>query len=161
MLTTLKNWWHQEEVCTQQPELELAVTKLMVGMMSMDGQINPEEQQEIEHLLHVRFGFSDEESHDMVIQAMDDSRTDLAFSKIVKQIEANYSMQERTNILSHIWSIALADGDVDFLEERYINRLSGLIGVPSETLQALKHEQEKHLPQLNESRRFENPSLQN
>jgi uncharacterized tellurite resistance protein B-like protein len=161
MLTTLKNWWHQEEVCTQQPDLELAVTKLLVGMMSMDGEINSAEQKEVEHLLNVRFGFSEEESHDLVIQARDASRTDLAFSKVVKQIESNYSLQERADILSHVWRIALADGEVDFLEERYINRLSGLIGVSSEALQNLKSEQEKHLPQLNESKRFENPSLQN
>jgi len=159
MLTTLKNWWHQEEICTQHPALELAVTKLMVGMMSMDGGIDQDEQQEVLHLLHVRFGLSGEEAEDLIIQAMDTSRADLTFAKVVKQIETNYSLEERISILSHVWSVALADGEVDFVEERYINRLSSLIGVPSNMLQHLKVEQEKNMVHLNESERFQNPNL--
>lgn len=159
MLTTLKNWWHQEEICTQHPALELAVTKLMVGMMSMDGGIDEDEQQEVVHLLHVRFGLPEEEAGTLVVQAMDESRSDLTFSKVVKQIKASYSLEERVGILSHVWSVALADGEVDFAEERYINRLSGLIGVPSNMLQHLKVEQEKNMVHLNESERFQNPNL--
>jgi len=161
MLTTLTNWWHQEDVCTKTPDLELAVTKLMVGMMSMDGRIDEDEHAEITHLLHVRFGFSKEESEKLVHQAMDASRADLTFAKVVKHIESNYSMQERETILSHVWSVALADGEVDFVEERYIDRLSALLGVSSETLKLIKHEQEKHLPQLKQSQRFQNPNVQN
>ncbi len=161
MLTTLKNWWHQEEVCTLNPDLELSVTKLMVGMMTLDGRIDSEEQKEIVHLLNVRFGLSDDEAQDLVIQAMDDTRTDLTFAKVVKHIEANYSLQDRINILSHVWRVALIDGEVDFVEERYINRLSGLIGVSAESLHQLKQEQEQHMPELDQSKRFQNPSLQN
>jgi len=159
MLTTLKSWWHQEEICTNAPDLELAVTKLLVGMMSMDGGIDQDEQQEVLHLLHVRFGLSGEEAEDLIIQALDTSRADLTFAKVVKQIETNYSLEERISILSHVWSVALADGEVDFVEERYINRLSSLIGVPSNMLQHLKVEQEKNMVHLNESERFQNPNL--
>ncbi len=160
MLTTLKNWWHQEEVCTLNPDLELSVTKLMVGMMTLDGSIDSEEKEEISHLLNVRFGLSDDEAQDLVIQAMDDTRTDLTFTKVVKHIEANYSQQDRINVLSHVWRVALADGEVDFVEERYINRLSGLIGVSADELHQLKQEQEKHVPELDNSKRFQNPNLQ-
>jgi len=159
MLTTLKNWWHQEEVCVNTPDLELAITKLLVGMMSMDGGIDQDEQQEVLHLLHVRFGLSDKEAEDLMIQSMDTSRSDLTFSKVIEQIKTSYSLEERVGILSHVWSVALADGEVDFVEERYINRLSGLIGVSSNVLQNLKFEQEKNIPNLNQSERFQNPNL--
>jgi len=161
MLTTLKNWWHQEEVCTQTPELELAVTKLMVGMMAMDGKIDSNEQMEIAHLLHSRFGFSEEECNALVIQAMDESRSDLTYTKVVKHIVDTYSMEEREAILAQVWRVALADDKVDFVEERYMNRLSVLLGVSSQSLKTLKQDQEKHISELDESDRFQNPNLQN
>jgi len=41
MLNTLKQWWHEDQQTgPRQPKLSLYITKLMVGMMSMDGKLN-------------------------------------------------------------------------------------------------------------------------
>jgi len=160
MLTVLKGWWNQKEACVLNPDLELSVTKLLVGMMTLDGCISSEEEQEIIHLLNVRFGLSSDKAQGLVNQVMDETREDLTFAKVVKHIEENYSLQDRVSILSHVWRVALADGEVDFVEERYINRLSGLIGVPTEELKQLKEKQEKNISHLDCSKRFINPSLQ-
>jgi len=143
MLASIREWWHQEENCNQLPGIDLAVTKLMVSMMAMDGIMGDEQQAEIRQLLQVRFSLTEEECNELIQQALDVSRTDLKISKIVKQIERQYSEEDRVKILEQLWSIALADGNVDFLEEQYINRLSALIGVPQNTLSDLKKRLEK------------------
>lgn len=153
MLSSIKKWWHQEETCDQEPELELVITKLMVGMMVMDGEPAADEYLEISRHLKNRFALCDEDIDSLIAEAKNTKRTDLNFNKIVKQIEARYSLEARTKILEQIWSIALADGDIDFLEEQYINRLSGLIGVPVDVLNTLKEKQERLLPNLNQSNR--------
>ena len=158
MIKTLKNWWNQEELNSEEPELKLAVTKLMVGMMAMDGNVDEVEYGEVIRLLNENYSLSIEESKALVENAMDNERDDLHFSKVVAQIEKSFSVEERAKILKKVWSIALADGDVDFMEEQYINRLSGLIGVPPVMLNELKSEQERLYPNLNQSQRYQDPA---
>jgi len=158
MIKTLKNWWNQEESSTEEPELKLAVTKLMVGMMAMDGNVDEAEYCEVIRLLNENYELSIEESKVLVEKAMDNERDDLHFSKVVAQIEKSFSVEERAKILKKVWSIALSDGDVDFMEEQYINRLSGLIGVPPVMLSELKDEQERKYPNLNHSQRYQDPA---
>ncbi|MDX8388008.1 MAG: TerB family tellurite resistance protein [Ghiorsea sp.] len=158
MLNTLKNWWNQEELSSDEPELKLAITKLMVGMMAMDKNADSDEYAEICRLLSQSFDLTEGESKELIEQALDTERKDLRFDRIVKQIESNHTVEERCAILSQIWKIAMADGDIDFLEEQYINRLSGLIGVPANHLNALKEEQERRFPDLNHSNRYQEPT---
>lgn len=157
MIKTLKNWWNQEEAGSEEPELKLAVTKLMVGMMAMDGNVDGVEYSEVVRLLTENYNLSSEASKQLVEDAMDNERDDLQFSKVVAQIESSFSVEERAQILKKVWSIALADGDVNFMEE-HINRLSGLIGVPPAMLSELKDEQERRYPNLNNGQRYQDPA---
>ena len=158
MLNTLKNWWNQDKEGVEEPELNLAVTKLMVGMMAMDGNVDGAEHDEVVRLLSHHYQLNEDEAKSLVEQALDNERDDLHFSKVVTQIEKSFSVDERAKILKKIWSIALADGDINFMEEQYINRLSGLIGVPPSLLSELKDEQERLYPNLNQSKRYQEPS---
>ncbi len=158
MLKTIKGWWNREEGAHQKPELTLAVTKLMVGMMSMDGKIDAEERGEIVTLLGEQFSLSTAESTELIEQAANIERTDLGFDVVVKQVVEHFNVDERTAILAKLWRVAMADGDIDFLEEQYINRLSGLLSVPVSALSEMKAKQEQLYPDLNQSKRFQQPN---
>jgi len=160
MLKTIQGWWRREEGAQQKPELTLAITKLMVGMMTMDGKIDAEEQGQIITLLSEQFSLSAEESADLIEQASDQERTDLRFDVVVKQVVENYDLDERASILAKLWRVAMADGDIDFLEEQYINRLSGLLGLPATALAEMKAKEEKLFPDLDQSKRFQNNPVQ-
>ncbi|WP_236075218.1 TerB family tellurite resistance protein [Mariprofundus sp. EBB-1] len=157
MLKTIQGWWRREEGAQQRPELTLAITKLMVGMMSMDGKIDDDEQAEIVKLLGEQFELTTEESSKLIEQARDTSRADLRIDLVVDQIIDQYNVEERTAMLAKLWRVAMADGNVAFLEEQYINRISGLIGVPSDALAELKARQEDNFPELDQSGRFQHP----
>ena len=66
MIKTLKNWWNQEEAGSEEPELKLAVTKLMVGMMAMDGNVDGVEYSEVVRLLTENYNLSSEASKQLV-----------------------------------------------------------------------------------------------
>ena len=126
--------------------------------MAMDGHVDEVEHSEVIRLLSHHYNLGESEARLLVEQAMDIEREDLHFSKVIAQIEKSFSVDERAKILKKIWSIALADGDINFMEEQYINRLSGLIGVPPSLLSELKDEQERRYPNLNQSARYQEPS---
>ncbi len=157
MLKTIQGWWRREEGTQQKPELTLAITKLMVGMMSMDGKIDDTEHAQIVKMLGEQFELTSEESANLIEQAKDTSRSDLRIDKVVEQIVKYYEVDERAAILAKLWRVAMADGNIAFLEEQYINRISGLIGVPSDALAELKEKQENKYPELDQSDRFQHP----
>jgi len=153
MLNTLKHWWHEEEKSShRQPELSLCITKLMVGMMGMDGKLDDCEQNEIVKLLGEHFGQSRQESFALIEQA---KSLNLQFDEIIYQITSEYDLDERAEMLGQIWQIALSDGEVDFLEEQYINRLSSLINVSADALAAAKQRHEISAPELQQASRYQ------
>ena len=155
MLKTIQGWWRREEGSEQKPELSLAITNLMVGMMSMDGRIDDGEHAEIVNMLGDQFELTAEESFNLIEQAKDTSRSDLRIDKVVGQIIEHYNVDERAAMLAKLWRVAMADGNIAFLEEQYINRISGLIGVPPDALAELKERQEKKYPNLDQSNRYQ------
>ncbi len=154
MFKTIQGWWRREEGCQQKPELTLAVTRLMVGMMSIDGKIDDEERQKIAELVSEQFDLPSDESAELVGQAMDNERDDLRIDLVVQTIKDNFSIEDRAAILAKLWRVALADGNIAFLEEQYINRIASLIGVPTSDLAELKEREEQLFPEINRADQY-------
>jgi len=152
MFKTIQGWWRREEGCRQLPEITLAVTRLMVGMMSIDGKLDDDERQKIVTMVSDQFDISAEESASIIEQAMDSERSELAIDLVVKKITESFSLDDRAAVLAKLWRVAIADGNIDFLEEQYINRIAALIGVPGSDLAELKAREEKTFPDLNRAR---------
>ena len=139
MLKTLERWWKEEDsLHPDQPELTLAVTKLMVGMMAMDGVMHENQHNEIIRVLSDRFKLSSDESEDLIRQAKGKEGSELRFQSLVDQINKEYDQAQRTAILQELWQVAIADGEINFKEDRYINRLSGLLGVSADCVSKAK-----------------------
>jgi len=139
MLNTLKHWWEGESFQpASAPEISLTITKLMVGMMAMDGKLDASERVEINYLLREHYGLTAFESEELIEQCVSGQADDLRIDHIVKQIVGHYTLHQRTEMVRQIWQVALADGVVDFNEEQYINRLSGLLGLSTDQLTQAK-----------------------
>ncbi len=151
MFKTIQGWWRREEGCQQKPELTLAVTRLMVGMMSIDGKIDDEERQKIAEMVGEQFDLPEGDSAELIGQAMDDERDDLRIDLVVQKIVDSFSIEDRAAILAKLWRVALADGNIAFLEEQYINRIASLIGVSTSDLAELKDREERLFPNIKRS----------
>jgi len=154
MFKTIQGWWRREEGCQQKPELTLAVTRLMVGMMSIDGKIDDEERQKIAKLVSGQFDLPHDESDELVGQAMDNERDDLRIDLVVRTIKDSFSIEDRAAILAKLWRVALADGNIAFLEEQYINRIASLIGVATSDLAELKEREEQLFPEISRADQY-------
>ncbi|MDX8398540.1 MAG: TerB family tellurite resistance protein [Mariprofundaceae bacterium] len=139
MFNTMKRWWHVEsESEGPVPDLSLAVTKLMVGMMGVDGKIDQEERDEIIILLEKYYDMSAQDSSEMIEDCLNGEAVNLRLEEVVKYINEHYSIEKRTQIIEQIWRVAHADGEIDFIEDRYLNRISSLLAIPVNTLSNLK-----------------------
>jgi uncharacterized tellurite resistance protein B-like protein len=97
MLNTLKQWWNENERSAErQPELLLCITKLMVGMMGMDGKFDDCEREEIVRLLGDHFGQSRQQSLALIEQG---DAADLRFNEVVHQITSAYSVEGVLNFV--------------------------------------------------------------
>jgi len=153
MFKTIQGWWRREEGCRQMPDITLAVTRLMVGMMSIDGNVDDDERQEIVAMIREQFGISADEGAQLIEQALDSECSELGIDLVVKKITTSFSIEDRAAVLAKLWRVAIADGNIDFLEEQYINRMAALIGVPTTSLAELKAKEEKLFPDLNHCNR--------
>lgn len=120
---------HPEEA--ERQSLAQIVTRLMVTMMQMDDDVDLREYERIVQLVGRRFGLEAREVEACVERLLHPSEEAPAFDEWARRIKASYSRRDLVNILSDVWAVAEADGHVDYFEERYMSRLSTLLGVSS------------------------------
>jgi uncharacterized tellurite resistance protein B-like protein len=154
MLNTMNNWLKQDKGSHTTREVQLNITKLMVGMMAADGHFDEFEFHEIQFFLTENFDFTPAESRRFVEQVKLDYTDDDTFDSGVQTISSSFSIEERGYILSMVWRIALIDGKISANEELYLDRLSHLLDVPEETLSQLKKAQERDFPDMGEREPF-------
>jgi len=131
----LKRWWNNgEDISEHGQSLELTVTRLMVSMMKADNHVDEAEHDEVIRLLGKRFGIDNVAAEDLFQEALQSSGNAPRFEQLAQQLKDNYDPQEVAMLLGDIWAVAEADGQIDYFEDRYISRLSSLLGVSPEML---------------------------
>ena len=136
MLNTLRQWFDLEaELITEEPDKMLIISKLMYGMIAMDGGIDEYEKKEVSDLMHERFGLSREESEAMIMQLGEEEHN---FEETIRQANKLFSQEEKLSLVKDIWKIAAADGEIDFREDRYLNRISVLFDLSATELNEIK-----------------------
>lgn len=113
----------------RQHEVALAVTALMVEIMHMDGKLEEAEHSEIVLALENRFGLSQPEIHALIKAAEKEVYKARDLHQFTSTVVKEFSTQERINLLSEVWCVAMADGLVDPYEEQLIRRMSELMGL--------------------------------
>jgi len=101
---------------------------LMVSMAAQDDVIKIEELVQIKSILS-KYSDSDEDVDALLNKAMHQHESSHDFYKHTKQLIVHYTQAERIELIKHMWSIALADGEVDPYEEQLVRKFSELLGV--------------------------------
>ena len=71
------------------------------------------------------------------------SKDSVSFFEFVKDINLNYSKEQKHSLLKFMWEIAYADGKLDVNEERLIRRLADLIKIKDIEVLKLKDSAKK------------------
>lgn len=122
----------------RQDEFRLAAAALLVHAAAIDGRMSEAETARVHDLLKQRFNLSEEETHALLIAAERRERqaTDLyGFTSKLKQMMND---GERQELISMMWEIAYADGELDALEDNLVWRAAELLGVPARDRMIMK-----------------------
>jgi len=132
MINKLKQMWKQAAASPQEKkkhDVSLAVAALMVEVMRMDGHLQSAERSEIILALEKRFGLDQVEIHDLIEHALQEVEQALDLHQFTSVVVKGFSTQQRVDILSELWVVAMADGFVDPYEEQLIRRMADLMGL--------------------------------
>ncbi|TPH12209.1 TerB family tellurite resistance protein [Litorilituus lipolyticus] len=106
---------------------ELACAVLFCEVMRADNHYTIEEQTKLTHLLQNQFSLSDTEVTDIIEQAIQLSENANDFFQFTSQLNQHLSLDERIHIVSLLWQIAYADGELASIEEHIIRRIADLL----------------------------------
>ncbi len=107
----------------------LAVAALMVEVMAADHEKDAVEVAALQRLLKKQFQLSDTAADSLFKDAMQahDSATD--YFAFTRQINQQYSMTEKIQLIESLWQMAAADQDIQAVEQHVVRRIAGLLHV--------------------------------
>jgi uncharacterized tellurite resistance protein B-like protein len=131
MIKALKNLFsgnQSSDANADAPSAELATAALMVEAAMTDGVYADVEHDRIMEILTGSFELSQADAEAMLSQAEDLAEQAVdhhRFTKIVKALPHD----QRMVMMTHLWSVALADGERDAHEDALLRRLAPLLAL--------------------------------
>ena len=144
MLTKIKAFFDQHltlgdnQTGTEQA-LRLAVGALLLEMSHMDGSVDDEELEVINHALRQSYDLNSEEAAELLALAQAEHAEAIDSYQFTSLINAHYSMEQRIQLIEMLWQIAYADQSLHKYEEHLLRRISDLLYVSHSAFIAAKH----------------------
>ena len=110
--------------------VERAAAALMIEIATADQQWDPREESQVRDLLSKTMSISDAEVEELLVQAKQDASEAVDLYQFTALIRDQYSIEEKRDLLTHLWRIAYADDQLDKYEDYIIRKIADLIYVP-------------------------------
>lgn len=116
----------------------LAVAALLVEVLRADFQLDTRERQEVHESLRRLLGLDDGDCH--ALAELADRQLDAAHDlyQFTSQVNRQFSVREKVELVEQLWRIARADDVVHKYEEHLIRRIADLLHVPHRDFIAAK-----------------------
>ena len=88
------------------------------------------EQQTLEHLLCSALPLTRQEVHELILLAQNRADEATSLYEFTRVINDYYSADQKLQLISAMWTVAYADGDLDKYEEHLIRQVAELTYVP-------------------------------
>jgi len=110
-------------------EPRIAVAALLVEAARMHELVSAEERAVIERLLAVRYDLDAAAVEGLVRLAEDRAERAVELFQFTRRLVPALDEGERIELIEMLWEVALADGQLDALEDSLIRRIAGLVHV--------------------------------
>jgi len=107
--------------------IEVACAVLLCEVMRADNVYTDQEQQKLTEILNDKFNLTADEVTTVLAQAIELSENASDFYQFTSRLNQHYSLNERINIVTLLWQIAYADGELDSIEEHIIRKIADLL----------------------------------
>lgn len=107
--------------------VEMACTVLLCEVMRADGHLDDAEQSFLSKIISEQFSLLPDEVSELIKKAIELSEHAVDFHQFTSKINSQYSPQEKEQIVTLLWQLAMADGEIASIEEHIIRRISDLL----------------------------------
>ena len=134
LLDRFKSLWSELSTQRGEPEaerrFELAAAALMIEVARADFSQTEDERQVLLSLMRDTFALSELELAAIEQQAQEEVDQSICLHGFVSTINETASYDDKVLLITSLWKVAYADGDLDKYEEHLIRRVADLLYVP-------------------------------
>lgn len=131
----------EDDICNlDDHQCQLTSAALMIEVATIDQNFSKDELEALNYILRCEFDLSEAEVTDLISLAQ--SKRDEASSlyPFTKLINDTFDIGQKYQLITSMWKIAFADGDLDKYEESIIRRVADLIYLPHSDFIRAKHQ---------------------
>lgn len=110
--------------------LHLATAALLLEVSRADFHVHDKELETVARILQRQFGFSEEETRELLALARAESDELLSLHPFVRLINEHFDAGDRSRIVEDLWQVAYADGRLDKHQEYTVRKIADLLYVP-------------------------------
>jgi len=111
-------------------DLKLAVAALLVEAAVMDETFDDAERAAISRVLQARFALADTEAQELIAAAEERMSQTEQYHPFAQRVNEELDISGRAQIIEMMWTVALADGELDPHEDMLLRQVAGLLHVP-------------------------------
>jgi len=108
-------------------DVRIATCALLLEMANIDGEFSELEKENIVELLKDNYQLSAEHAAALMRAADDELEKSIDLWQFAKQINENYSTEEKIKIIETVWEVIYVDGILDKHEDYLIHKLAKLL----------------------------------
>ncbi len=120
-----------------------ACSSLLIEVALSDKDFDEEEIASMKEILKTTHGISDETINELVSNAKQTVDESTSLYSYTREVNDNFSYDDKLLLLQSLWDIAYADGNVDKYEEHLIRKISDLIYISHSDFIQAKLERKK------------------
>ena len=107
----------------------LATAALLIEVMVIDGHMDDQELQSIGSTLCSILDLSQSQVDELIALSREEVAEATSLYQFTKQINDHYDLEGKLQLLTSMWQVAYADGELDKYEENIIRRVADLLHI--------------------------------
>lgn len=129
MIDLLRRLMAPEPARLPEPDAELALATLLVRVAKTDGLYSAEEVERIDRVLAHRHGLDPFAAAKLRSEAEELEREAPDTVRFTRALKDAVALEDRTELMTALWSVALADGMREAHEDRLMRMVASLLGL--------------------------------
>jgi uncharacterized tellurite resistance protein B-like protein len=132
MLSKIKQLFAKKDNQSDQDKVakeHLATAALLIEVMVIDGHMDDQELQSIGTTLCAILDLSQQQVDELIALSREEVAEATSLYQFTKEINTNFDLNGKKQLLTSMWRVAYADGELDKHEENIIRRVADLLHI--------------------------------
>jgi len=135
----------ESDVADREDALRLATAVLMIDVARADHVFDESEFERVLQLIESHFGLTPEQSAELVNAAGSKAEEMVSLYDFTQLLHKHLDDTDKAHIISLLWQVAYADGQLDKYEDSLVLKISDLLYVSRGRVMRLKHDAQQKL----------------